>query len=189
MHFLTYGHQEINQQLTGHFDNLALAAAERKEDFTSLTASVERLSKQNEELVKTNAKLTNQLEAALNRIRNLESNNGGGWRGGGNPPGGNPSGGSRNSNHRPGSHGKVINLGGGVKVRWPFQGAPWPTEADQKGYCWTCGYCVAPGHNYDSCPRAKENPSHQKDATRANPKGGSLANAGWGPKPNGLERK
>ena len=38
-------HQEINQQLTGHFDNLALAAAEQKEDFTSLTASVERLSK------------------------------------------------------------------------------------------------------------------------------------------------
>ena len=185
-------HQEINQQLAGHLDNLALAATERRQDVSSLTASVDRLSKQVEELTKTNGRLTLQLEQANNRIRNLENNNGGGGRNGGGARGGGRYNQNQNQTNtgadRPGSHTRIIPLGKGIKVKWPKVGEPWPTETDITAYCWSCGYCLVPGHNSATCSRAKENPSHKKTATRSNPMGGSLRNAGWGEAPNGMER-
>ena len=56
------------------------------------------------------------------------------------------------------------------------------------GYCWTCGYKVKGSHHSVTC-RFKDNPGHQKGATRANPMGGSTLNAGFDNKPNGKERE
>ena len=55
------------------------------------------------------------------------------------------------------------------------------------GYCWTCGYKVKKGHHSGNC-RFKDNPGHCARATRKNPMGGSMLNAGFGNQPNGLER-
>ena len=56
------------------------------------------------------------------------------------------------------------------------------------GYCWTCGYKVKGSHHSGTC-RFKSNPGHQTGATCSSPMGGSKINAGFGNKPNGLERK
>ena len=170
---------EIVNQLEGHFDRLAMAATERRSGMESLTASVERLSKQIETLTKTNEKLANQLAAANSRIQRLE--------------------GSRNSNnnrcnnnnsddHRPGSRMGLANIPctRNKRVYWPKKNQPWPAETDPNAYCWTCGYLLAPGHNSATCPKAANHPSHKKEATRRNTMGGSAANKGWGNSPNGL---
>ena len=65
----------------------------------------------------------------------------------------------------------------------------WPPWTDPKAYCFTCGYKLRSGHTSATCPKAKNHPGHKKDATRANPMGGSLKDAGWGNKPVGTEHQ
>ena len=62
-------------------------------------------------------------------------------------------------------------------------------RSDLNAYCFTCGYKLRKLHCSVTYQRAKYTPGHKKDATRANPMGGSLKYAGWGNKPNGLEQK
>ena len=64
-----------------------------------------------------------------------------------------------------------------------------PAWSDPNAYCFTCGYKLRTGHDSANCPKAKDNPGHKTEATRANPMGGSLRCAGWGNKPDGKERK
>ena len=63
-----------------------------------------------------------------------------------------------------------------------------PPWTDPDAYCHTCGYKLRKGHTSANCPKAKNRPGHQKNATRANPMGGSLKDASWGNKPDGTER-
>jgi len=65
---------------------------------------------------------------------------------------------------------------GGVPVeprRPPRERRPRVPPTDQGGYCWTHGYLVHPDHNSCTCRTKRE--GHQDSATRADPKGGSMA--------------
>ena len=73
-----------------------------------------------------------------------------------------------------------------TNTQGPKQFPPW---TDPDAYCHTCGYKLRIGHSSATCPKAKNHPGHKKCATRANPMGGSLKDAGWGNKPDGTERK
>ena len=64
----------------------------------------------------------------------------------------------------------------------------YPDWCDPSAYCWTCGYKVRKDHNSKTC-KFRENPGHKQEATRQNPMGGSMVNAGFGNAPNGTERK
>ena len=89
---------------------------------------------------------------------------------------------TRNTNRNDGSSGNDAATGSGTKPDWP----PW---SDPKAYCHSCGYKLRKGHTSATCPKAKLHPGHKKDATRQNPMGGSLKDAGWGHTPNGNERQ
>ena len=64
-----------------------------------------------------------------------------------------------------------------------------PPWTDPDAYCHTCGYKLRIGHNSTTCPKAKNHPGHKAEATRSNPMGGSLKDAGWGSKPDGTKRQ
>ena len=78
--------------------------------------------------------------------------------------------------------------GGGGATNSTQQTKTFPPWTDPDAYCYTCGYKLRIAHNSATCPKAKNHPGHKKDATRANPMGGSLKDAGWGNKPDGRER-
>ena len=78
--------------------------------------------------------------------------------------------------------------GGGGATNSTQQTKTFPPWTDPDAYCYTCGYKLRISHNSATCPKAKNHPGHKKDATRANPMGGSLKDTGWGNKPDGRER-
>ena len=82
------------------------------------------------------------------------------------------------------SWGKGGDAGAGTSTKEEFP--PW---TDPAAYCHTCGYKLRKGHTSATCPKAKDHPGHKKEATRNNPMGGSLKDAGWGKSPNGTERQ
>ena len=88
-----------------------------------------------------------------------------------------------------GNHGDGGSGGGGGGHNNNQQEKTFPNWTEPDAYCHTCGYKLRKGHNSANCPRAKNHPGHQKNATRANPMSGSLKDAGWGNKPDGTERK
>ena len=79
--------------------------------------------------------------------------------------------------------------GNGGNINSGNQPKTWPAWTDPDAYCYTCGYKLRKNHCSGTCPKAKNHPGHKKEATRANPMGGSLKDAGWGNKPDGTERQ
>ena len=78
--------------------------------------------------------------------------------------------------------------GGGSKSNSNSQTKTWPVWTDPDAYCFTCGYKLRKNHTSTTCSKAKIHPGHKNNATRVNPMGGSLKDAGWGNKPDGTER-
>ena len=148
--------EEMINQMSEAFDNLAMAATAKQETMESMIKSIADLTDANARLTKANQTLTQQLQKALAQ----KSGGRGGGRGGGG--------------------------GGGTNNQ---QEKTWPPWTDPGAYCHTCGYKLRHGHTSATCPKAKNHPGHKKDATRANPMGGSLKDAGWGNKPDGTERQ
>ena len=150
---------EMVEQMGEAFDNLAMAATAKQETFDSMVKTIAELTAANATLVKANLGLTQQLQKCQN---------------------GN---GSRNNTRRNGNdNGGDAGASTGAK-------RDWPAWTDPSAYCYTCGYKLRKGHTSATCPRAKDHPGHKKDATRNNPMGGSLKDAGWGQAPNGTERQ
>ena len=151
--------EEMVDQMGEAFDNLAMAATAKQDTLDSMVKSIADLTDANARLTKANQTLTQQLQKCLHSRENAVGARGGGGGGGG---GGN----ATNSQ--------------GAKT--------FPPWTDPDGYCHTCGYKLRKGHTSEKCPKAKNHPGHKKNATRANPMGGSLKDAGWGNKPDGTER-
>ena len=79
--------------------------------------------------------------------------------------------------------------GGGGRGTSNNQTRSWPAWTDPDAYCFTCGYKLRKNHSSAMCTKAQNHPGHKKEATRTNPMGGSLKDAGWGNKPDGTERQ
>ena len=161
---------EMAEQMGEAFDNLALAATAKQATLESMVQTIAELTAANSALTKTNASLTQQLQKC-------QTNGSARSNGGGN--------GGRNSGSNSGGGNGGGNNGGGTTQ----QPKEWPAWTDPGAYCFTCGYKLRHGHTSATCPKAKDHPGHKKEATRANPMGGSLKDAGWGRAPNGTERK
>ena len=151
---------EMVEQMGEAFDNLAMAATAKQETMDSMVKTIADLTAANATLTKANLSLTQQLQKCQSSgSTRNKTRNGGG--GGGNGNGG--------------------GAGAGTSTH-----PPW---TDPDAYCYTCGYKLRKGHNSATCTKAKDNPEHKKEATRNNPMGGTLLNAGWGNAPNGTERQ
>ena len=154
---------EMVEQMGEAFNNLALAATAKQDTIDSMVKTIADLTAANATLTKANFSLTQQLQKG----QNTGSPRNGGGNGGRN--GGRNSGGNSDQNNQ--------------------QTKEWPPWSDPGAYCFTCGYKLRHGHTSATCPKAKDHPGHKNGATRANPMGGSLKDAGWGNAPNGTERQ
>lgn len=152
---------EMVEQMGEAFDNLAMAATAKQETMDSMIKTIADLTAANATLTKANLSLTQQLQKCQSGSPRNKTRNGGG---NGNGNGGDAGAGTSTGTTHP----------------------PW---TDPDAYCYTCGYKLRKGHNSATCPKAKDHPGHKKEATRNNPMGGSLKDAGWGNAPNGTERQ
>ena len=128
---------------------------------TAKQDTIDSMIKSIADLTDANARLTKANETLTQQLKKALTQKGGKSNGGG---------GSNNSTNNQ-------------------QTKSWPAWTDPDAYCFTCGYKLRKGHTSAFCPKAKDHPGHKKDATRANPMGGSLKDAGWGNKPDGSERQ
>ena len=131
---------------------------------TAKQETMDSMVKSIADLTDANARLTKANQTLTQQLQKAMSQKSGGARSGGGGGGG--TGGGNNQTTK-----------------------TWPPWTDPEAYCFTCGYKLRKGHTSANCPKATNHPGHQKDATRANPQGGSLKDAGWGNKPDGTERQ
>ena len=150
---------EMVEQMGEAFDNLAMAATAKQTTMDSMVKSMADLTDANARLVKANQTLTLQLQKALAQKQDGTRASGENWR--------------NNTNTQ----------------QQNTQSKSYPPWTDPDAYCFTCGYKLRKGHSSATCPKAKNHPGHKTDATRANPMGGSLKDAGWGNAPDGTERQ